>query len=88
MTDTQATGHELRPLTEEDNYSKEDNNSEEPRDACGNLRRVLVAALLWVMTFFVSSAYSLVGSFFPIEVLSYAGRIDAVDGGTVTYDDA
>ena len=31
-------------------------------------RRFLVAVLLWTMTLFVSLAYSLVGSFFPIEV--------------------
>ena len=35
----------------------------------GILRKVLVIALLCTMSFFVASAYSLIGSFFSIEVM-------------------
>ena len=63
--DTAVEGREeseLRPFT------GEDGNEEESREAWENWRRILVAALLLVMSFFVASAYSLLGSFFPIEV--------------------
>ena len=53
---------ELRPFT------GEDGNEEEPGEAWENWRRFLVAALLLVMSFFVACAYSLLASFFPVEV--------------------
>ena len=62
--DTPVARHadfELRVLTEEDG------NKEEPSYTWR--RTVLIAALLSTITFFVASAYSMIGSFFPIEVL-------------------
>ena len=53
---------EMRPFT------GEDENEEEPGEVWETWRRVLVAALLLVMSLFVACAYSLLGSFFPIEV--------------------
>ena len=59
---TQDEESEMRPFT------VEDGNEEEPGEVWENWRRVLVAALLLVMSFFVACACSLLGSFFPIEV--------------------
>ena len=61
--DTPVARHadfELRALTEED-------GNEEERYTWR--RSVLIAALLSTIAFFVASAYSMVASFFPIEVL-------------------
>ena len=58
---------ELRPLTEElEREGKERGEVWERR------RKVLVAALLCTISFLVSIAYSVVGSFFPIEVRELA----------------
>ena len=49
-------------------FTEEDEAREELGHPWVKRRRFLVAVLLLTMTFFVSLAYSLVGSFFPIEV--------------------
>ena len=62
-TAAQTVDRELKHVLE--NGVKEERDGESRWD---KLRRVLVAALLSTVLFFVSCAYSIVGSFFPIEV--------------------
>ena len=81
-TDTAVEGREeseLRPFT------GEDGNEEEPREAWETWRKILVVALLLVMSFFVASAYSLVCSFFPIEVWIIPTSISVCGSPELTF---
>ena len=55
-------GRELRSVAAEAKSEKE------PKDAWGRWRKVLMVALLTTISFLTSIGYSVVGSFFPIEV--------------------
>ena len=61
-----AVDRELKPVLDNGVTVNEKERDGETR--WEKLRRVLVAALLSTVLFFVSCAYSIVGSFFPIEV--------------------
>ena len=61
---SESDDKELRPLTED-----VEREGEERRE---RWRRVLVVALLCIISFLVAIAYSVVGSFFPIQVSKLA----------------
>ena len=61
---------ELRPLTEE-----VEREGKERGEVWERRRKVLIVALLCTISFLVSIAYSVVGSFFPIEVSKLARYI-------------
>ena len=71
--DREGDTHELIPVTGADSSSAEDSGggNEEKSQAAPSrekLRLLLVLCLLWTINIFGSSAYSIVGSFFPIQV--------------------
>ena len=65
-TAAQTVDGELKPVLDNGVTVNEKERDRESR--WEKLRRVLVAALLSTVLFFASCAYSIVGSFFPIEV--------------------
>ena len=65
-TAAQTVDRELKPVLDNGVTVNEKERDRESR--WEKLRRVLVAALFSAVLFFAACAYSIVGSFFPIEV--------------------
>lgn len=66
VTEISGAERELRPVLENDETGEE---REKENYLCDILRKILVVGLLVNILFFVACAYSVVGSFFPIEVI-------------------
>ena len=65
VTEISGAERELRPVLENDETGEE----REKENLWEILRKIMVVGLLVNILFFVACAYSVVGSFFPIEVI-------------------